>query len=156
MTRTATVLGLWQPVKKLMNLVWSRLLNPFWGPLLHFLEPKSTLNDVSTYRIHQLFAYTRLAYSVVKDDFCDLIESEDITPTTRHLLLNLKDMFEYYTELVSSQHHYITSSCVTSFMSIMWKSCWSYSRLWMTLLSFSIMLFILQTIIWITRSIWSF
>ena len=88
-------------MKMLMNLIFTRFLHEFWGPLLHFLVPKSKLKDQPTSRLHQLFAYSKLAFSLVKDDFDELMESEDMTTATTSVMTNLEDLFTFYIPLVS-------------------------------------------------------
>ena len=77
------------------------MANQFWGPLLHFLVPKSKLKDQPTSRLNQMFAYARLAYSVVNEEFDDLLASDDLLGTTKTFLLNVKDMLELYIPIVS-------------------------------------------------------
>ena len=99
--RVAVVLGLWHPAKMLMLLIWRRFLLHFWAPYQHFLSPKSKVfKKPKTSRMFALFAYARTAYEHVQNDFRALILDITLTPTTRSVIQNLVDMFEYYLPLV--------------------------------------------------------
>ena len=99
--KCAFVLGLWEPVEKLMLLIWNRFLHVFWGPYQHYMSADSRVyKKPDLLRMQSYFAYILNAYPILRSSFHAVIESDRTDDVTKSILVNIVDLCEYYLPLV--------------------------------------------------------
>ena len=104
--RLPLFLGLWHPMKHLMELVWRRFAPVLFAPMTHFIWPGSNFYDKPrTIRFHTMFALCAAAQPSILghlDATVTQLAAEPV-PDLRHLhwAQNLLDLFDFFVPIVS-------------------------------------------------------
>ena len=106
-------LGLWHPVKMLMQLIWRRFAAWLWAPMMHDLIPGAKFfKKVKTDKLHCFFTYIRLAYPSCRQELQDLEGRDDLPVALAMAAKNLLDICEIYIPLVSCRMLFCYTSCI--------------------------------------------
>lgn len=97
------VLGVWHPMKVAFERIHDVFLPFFWAPAMHALAPRSPIfpKTKKLQKLISFFLQVMHSYPSFQTKLDNALNRNQLNTNQRNILLNLKDIFEYYIPSVS-------------------------------------------------------